>query len=73
MAKKTKQQIIDEQKETIEKYMEVIERQEKRINELVDAEEGTFLHSPTYLQMQERIDFLSKCVELDELIKRTKE
>ena len=44
MARKTKQQIIDEQKETIEKYMEVIERQEKRINELVDAEEGTFLH-----------------------------
>lgn len=32
--------------------------------ELPDTEEGVFLHSPTYLQMKERIHFLENISEL---------
>lgn len=63
--KKLKEIIVTQEKDIghlseMNRLMEEnLERLSKRNQELVAVEEGTFLHSPTYLQMKEQIRFLN--------------
>ncbi|MBR1744053.1 MAG: hypothetical protein IJ733_19755 [Lachnospiraceae bacterium] len=74
MPKTTNQQIIDElndalmeKTQLVDSYIKIIDQKEKRIQELVSAEEKTFLHSPTYLQMIAEINFLKNSRDLTEI------
>lgn len=66
MPKKSKEARIRELEEQLENYKEYLDKTTARNRELVDAEEGTFLHSPTYLQMQEEIKFLQNLQKLND-------
>ena len=66
MPKKSKEARIRELEEQLENYKEYLEKTTARNRELVEAEEGTFLHSPTYLQMQEEIQFLHNLQKLND-------
>lgn len=66
MPRRTKETQIKELKEEIERYKSYLEEASKRNKELVDSEEDTFLHSPTYLQMQEEIKFLKSLNKMNE-------
>lgn len=66
MAKKSNAEIIKELQESLQQYKEIADRLEKRNKELVEAEEDSYLHSPTYVQMKDRIRFLQNMHELDE-------
>lgn len=66
MPQKSKQARIRELENELSMYKEFLEKTNERNRELVDAEEGTFLHSPTYLQMKEQLRFLENLVKLDE-------
>lgn len=65
MARKTKAVRIVELEKELVMYQGLLEKTQKRNRELVNAEEGTFLHSPTYIQMKEQINFLEKLGALD--------
>lgn len=66
MAKKTKDMQINELKQQLELYMEMVETLSKRNYELVNIEEDTFIHSPTFLQMKEEIAFQKNLNKLNE-------
>lgn len=67
MPRKTKEARIQELEKELNTYKEYVERISARNAELVAAEEGTFLHSPTYLQMQEEIKFLKNLEKLNQI------
>lgn len=67
MPRETKDAKIARLEKTISMYEESYEILSKRNKELTDAEEGTFLHSPTYLQMKEQFDFVKNLLELTEI------
>lgn len=48
-------------------YREDLKNLYAKNKELLEAEEGTFLHSPTYLQMTEKIRFLENARKLSEM------
>ena len=58
MGKQSKDEKIEDLEKRVAMYIEIVESMSKRNAELVEAEEGTFMHSPTYLQMKEKISFL---------------
>lgn len=66
MPRKTKDQTIRELQESIAVYQSTVEKLSRENKELVDTEEGTFLHSPTYRQMTEQIRFLDNLSKLSE-------
>lgn len=66
MPRKTKEGKIQHLEKLLALSQETVELLSKRNNELVEAEEGTFMHSPTYLQMKEEISFLKNLKVLDE-------
>lgn len=66
MPKKTKEARIKELESQLKDYQEYLENVTARNRELLEAEEGTFLHSPTYLQMQEEIRFLQNLQKLND-------
>ena len=66
MAKRTKATQIIELTEEIERYKSYLHDLHVQIDDLVNAEENTFLHSPTYLQMQKEIDFLKNLEKLNQ-------
>lgn len=66
MPRQTKEDKIRELEETNRKHLEWIDQLSKRNQELAEAEEGTFLHSPTYLQMQSELDFFKNLSNLNE-------
>ena len=66
MPKKTKDQTIRELQESIAVYLSAVEKLSRENKELIDAEEGTFLHSPTYRQMTEQIRFLDNLNKLSD-------
>lgn len=66
MPKKTKDQTIREMQESIAVYQSAVEKLSRENKELIDAEEGTFLHSPTYRQMTEQIRFLDNLSKLSD-------
>ena len=67
MARETKEAKIARLESLIKKYEDVINHLTNRNKELVAAEEETFLHSPTYLQMQEHLSFVKDLLELTEI------
>lgn len=67
MPRETKDAKIARLEKTISMYEESYEILSKQNKELTDAEEGTFLHSPTYLQMKEQFDFVKNLLELTEI------
>lgn len=67
MPRQTKEDKIRELEETNKRQMEYIDYLSKREQELVAAEEGTFLHSPTYLQLQSERDFFKNLNALNEI------
>lgn len=67
MPRKTKETKIRELEKELNTYKEYVERISARNAELVAAEEETFLHSPTYLQMQEEIKFLRNLEKLNQI------
>ncbi|MBD5556415.1 MAG: hypothetical protein HDQ95_14025 [Roseburia sp.] len=66
MPRQTKEDKIRELEETNKRLLECIDQLSKRNQELVEAEEGTFVHSPTYLQMQSERDFFKNLSNLNE-------
>lgn len=66
MPKKTKEARIKELEEQLKLYENSLIELTKKNNELINAEENTFLHSPTYIQMQKRIEFLDNLSKLNE-------
>lgn len=64
MPKKTNKEIISEMEKSLDIYRSACEKLSQENRELVEAEEGTFLHSPTYRQMTEKIRFLDNLVQL---------
>lgn len=66
MPRKTKEDKIQHLEKLLALSQETIELLSKRNSELVEVEEGTFIHSPTYLQMKEEISFLKNLKILDE-------
>lgn len=66
MPRQTKEDKIRELEETNRKHLEWIDQLSKRNQELAGAEEGTFLHSPTYLQMQSELNFFKNLSNLNE-------
>ena len=66
MPRQTKEERIAILEERIAVYESAVERLEKRNAELVAAEEGTFLHSPTYIQMKEYAAFMENINKLNE-------
>lgn len=67
MSRQTKEDKIREREETNKKLLECIDQLSKRNQELVEAEEGTFLHSPTYHQLQSERDFFKSLSNLNEI------
>ena len=67
MPRETKDQKINRLQEMLDNYQKYIEQVNKRNAELVQAEEGAFLHSPTYLQMKEELDFVKNLNKLNEI------
>lgn len=67
MARKTKESQIQELKKQLEEYRGYVDSLCARNNELINAEENTFLNSPSYLQMKEQIKFLKNINELHEI------
>lgn len=67
MPKQTKDQKIKELETRYTSLLETMDIISKRNAELADAEENTFLHSPTYIQYCEEIKFLKACMRLDEI------
>lgn len=55
MPRKTKEDKIQHLEKLLALSQETIELLSKRNSELVEVEEGAFIHSPTYLQMKEEI------------------
>lgn len=66
MPRRTKAEKIEELEKTLADYKVFLEETQKRNQELLEVEEHTFLHSPTYLQMKEQITFLENLIKLDE-------
>lgn len=67
MPRETKDAKIARLEKTIsilEKSLELLHKENK---DLINAEEGTFLHSPTYLQMKEQLNFVKNLLELTEI------
>lgn len=64
MPRRTNREIISELQESLEIYKDSCGKLSRENKELVDAEEGTFLHSPTYRQMTEQIRFLDTLNEV---------
>ncbi|MDD3414257.1 MAG: hypothetical protein PHY47_09675 [Lachnospiraceae bacterium] len=67
MAKQSKDEKINHLEKLVAMYQENCEQLGKRNAELVDAEEDTFMHSPTYLQMKEKIIFLENINKLNDM------
>lgn len=67
MAKQSKDAKISHLESMLAMYTENCELLGKRNSELVEAEEGTFMHSPTYLQMKEKISFLENLNKLNDI------
>lgn len=67
MPRETKDQKINRLQEMLDGFRKYIEQVDKRNAELLQAEEGTFLHSPTYLQMKEELDFVKNLNKLNEI------
>lgn len=67
MPRETKDQKINRLQAMLDSYKEYTMRVDKRIAELVQAEEGSFLHSPTYIQMKEELAFVKNLNELNEI------
>lgn len=67
MPRETKDAKIARLEKKLSMYEESIERLSQRNKELIEAEEETFLHSPTYLQMQEQLQFVKNLLELTEI------
>ena len=66
MARKTKGSVIEDLQDKLKMYLKIVEDLTSRNNELLDAQEGAFLHSPTYLQMESEIEFLKNVQKLME-------
>lgn len=66
MPRKSKDEQIQYLKKQIEFCNENLERLSKRNEELENAEENTFLHSPTYIQMQEEIKLRTNLLKMNE-------
>lgn len=66
MPRKTKDERIRELEEEVALYKKQLMEALKKNTELITAEEKSFLHSPTYLQMKEQINFIEKLNELNE-------
>lgn len=67
MPRQTKEDKIRELEETNKRLLECIDQLSKRNQELVEAEEGTFVHSPTYFQMKLERDFFKNLNALNEI------
>lgn len=67
MPRETKDQKINRLQEMLDGFRKYIEQVDKRNAELLQAEKGTFLHSPTYLQMKEELDFVKNLNKLNEI------
>lgn len=66
MTRKTKDQTIKELQESVKLYQNAVEKLSKENQKLMGAEEGSFMHSPTYRQMTEQIRFLDNLSKLSE-------
>lgn len=66
MAKK-RQSRTQRLEEQVKQRDEWLKKQEEVIKRMRDKAEDSFLNSPTYLQMKEKIDFLDNCNKLSEL------
>lgn len=66
MPRKTKDERILELSEKVASYEKQLEDVCKKNKELIEAEENSFFHSPSYIQMKENISFLKNLNELNE-------
>lgn len=71
MAKQTKSNRISELEKQVAAYEELMKTHEQNDGELIDAAEETFLKSPSYMQMKERIHTLERMNALSEYIATT--
>ena len=67
MARQSKDEKIECLEKRLALNLEILEQVSKRNAELVEVEEGTFMHSPTYLQMKEKISFLENINKLNDM------
>ena len=66
MARATKESKIKELEERVKSLQESLEILSKRNNEMAQRAEDSFLNSPTYYQMQERMDFYKTLADLNQ-------
>lgn len=66
MGRKTKQDIIDRQKQQLEIYKEAIERLQKNYQEVLQKEDDDFSKSPYFVQMTEKLHFWENLSNLSE-------
>lgn len=67
MAKKKRQSLTQKLEKKIADQRAIIERQNELITRMQANGEDSFLNSPTYMQMEEKITFLDNCNKLSEL------
>lgn len=66
MAKK-RQSVTQKLQMELENYKKWLAQSEETIQKMREKGEESFLNSPTYIQMKEKIDFLEKCNKLSEI------